>query len=168
MSLQEFNEDIRFDMHCSISRVRSLLDSKILWSKENELYLNSVLTEVLIELRDLLKKSDKYLGKRINFKDDVIEDKRFNVYDVDDLIKFFRDCVCHSHIPQLKFDNNRFKIHFNRITKKEVFSTWGGVVIENKYDDDIAFNMGSNVIYLKRHIERAFKEVEDIFKPYNY
>jgi hypothetical protein len=38
--------------------------------------------------------------------------------------------------------------------------------IHSKYEDDIAYIMGGNILYLKRHLERVFDELKIVYKKY--
>ena len=94
---------------------------------------------------------------RIAFTDDVII--KGDVTDVTGLIKFVRDAVC--HVDSKKNDHNELKA---RITFTKIFGrgrfTRG---VESSYDDDVAYFFGSQRVYLKRHILRAYdKAVEQL------
>jgi len=152
------------DINSSISRLESLLNSNILSTQEQHLFKESVFIEVLILLRDLLRKSEKYFDKRIDFTDDVnITD---NILDVNDLIKNYRDAACHIESKDRNFDKN-LVLNFNIIYGKCVAIQYGDNEIGSKYKDDVAFITGSNILYLKRHIFRTFSELITVFSSHN-
>lgn len=152
---------LQSEIQSSLNRTRDLIESKILWNTSGLIFKNSVLIEILINMKDLLIKSEKHLNKRISFTDDVVQDERLKIIDVTDLISNFRDAACHNDSFRRKFETT--VLSFNEIAGKLVLMKIGDVIIGNKYSDDIAFNMGINILYLKRHLERAFFEVEDGF-----
>jgi hypothetical protein len=156
------DDSIRFQISTSLERTRELIDSKMLWKTDRDIFRQSVLIEVLILMKDLLIKSEIHLDKRISFKDDVIPDENLKITDVTDLISNFRDAACHSDSFRKKFGG--FDLSFNEIIGKGNFGTFGGITIASNYQDEITFNMGKNILYLKRHLERAFNEVDTLFK----
>lgn len=160
------NENIRFDFYCALQRVKALLESRILWSINKELYINSVFTELLINMRDISFKSEKYLDHRLKFTNDIIQKDPQKIKDVTDLIKFFRDSVCHNESPNLT--SGIYKFSFVKLMYKEKFINPKVTKLENIYIDDIAFIMGGEIIYLKRHLEKSFYDVYDKFTPYIY
>ncbi|MEX2592929.1 MAG: hypothetical protein WD426_09140 [Anditalea sp.] len=156
----------KHEISSSLERTRKLLDSGILWDPTlpPPFYRQSVFIEVLINLKDLLVKSQKLLNQRVDFTDDVIKDEQLKITDVTDLIANFRDAACHNDSFRRKFGS--FVSSFNEKRGKVPLGNIGNVRIENKFQDEIAFNMGKNILYLKRHLERAFYEVEKNFKPH--
>lgn len=160
------NNDTKFIISISLNRLKELLDSRILWSNNEKLkiFKHSVLTEVLINLQDLLIKSSG-LYKRVDFKDDVFNDKELNINDVTDLISNFRNILCHKESDRTIATSSLNNL-FNFIPKKEIIFRLDDTIIENKYNDDIAYSSGKNVLYLKRHIERSFYEVKENLKDY--
>jgi len=158
------NNNLKSEITVSINRTKELLDSKILWETKENKFKQSVLIEVLINLKDLLIKSDKHLGKRISCTDDIIPDDKLKIYDLTGLISNFRDASCHNDSFRRKYGSS--VLSFNSLSGKGVLMQIGDLVIESKYEDDIIYNMGTNVLYLKRHIEKAFIELEINFKPY--
>lgn len=149
-------ENFKFEIICSLRRLHPLFESKILWEPEDTLFRQSVYIEVLIRLNDLLEKSKK-IEKRISFVDDIkVGDK---ISDITDLIKVFRDCVCHMDTDKRKFGERSYAfVELRGKTQYKYDST-----IECLYEDEIAFIMGGNVLYLKRHIERTFVELKQIY-----
>lgn len=136
-----------------------MLESKILWSDKKEVYRISVYVEVLVHLKDLIEKA-KLIGSRLNFSDDIKEDPILKIKDISDLIPNFRNAACHTNSYR-KFDNEK---SFSFIEIRGIGQLNGHPEVRCEYDDDIAFVMGKNVLYLKRHIERAFLELTEIFR----
>lgn len=155
---------LKSEIQSSLKRTRELLASGILCETPGPLFKRSVLIEVLINMKDLLIKSEKHLGKRVDFTDDVNEDDKLKIKDVTDLIANFRDASCHNDSFRRNFGG--CVSSFNEMSGKGVILKVGDLEIGSKYQDDLMFNMGNNILYLKRHIERAFNELEDNFKPY--
>lgn len=111
-----------------------------------------------------LMKSNLYLSNKVNFTDDVAIDRDNKIEDVTDLIRFFRNGGSHIDSPNRKLGQGT-----------SAFNTFVGLVmnlgldehvVQLKYSDDIAYNMGKHVLYLKRHIIRAFEEVKKNLQPY--
>lgn len=156
---------LQLEIRSTFERTRELIDSKIIWKTGPEnLFRRSVLIEILVQMKDLLIKSEKYLEKRISFKDDIIQDDILKISDITDLISNFRDAACHNDSFRRKFGSN--VMSFNEIRGKGILMQIGDTIIGSAYSDDIAFNMGNNILYMKRHIERAFQELELQFKPF--
>ncbi len=141
-------------------RLESLFRTNLI--AKNETTSNSVLIEILINLNDLLIKAKKN-DKRITFNDDIIIDEKFKIYDITDLIKNFRDAACHIHSFRRKIDSNN--VSFGKAFGKCNWGAINGVEIKSKYDDDIAIIMGTNILYIKRHIYRVYSELK---KTFNY
>jgi len=154
---------LKSDIESSINRTRKLIDSKILWHNEDLIFKQSVLIEILINLKDLLIKCEKHLDKRICFTDDVIKDEVLKINDITDLISNFRDAACHNDSFRRKIGSNVSS--FNVAVGKFSFQI-NDTRLSSDYSDDIAFNMGRNILFLKRHIERAFREIEEHFNFY--
>lgn len=151
------------EIEINLERLENLINSKILWTQVGKIYYNSVFIETLIHLKDLLIKADK-LSNRISFTDDVIVNEKFKIKDVTGLICNFRDAACHSDTHRRKIGS--LTSAFNIIQGKGGSMLIGDIKIENKYDDDIAFNMGGEILYLKRHVERSFLELKPFFDSY--
>lgn len=109
---------------------------------------------MLIELRALMYKAEKYATK-ISFTDDVLQ--RDKVKDVSDLIKFVRDAVCHPDIPHHHLDDGG-RASFNVAFGSGCLAQINGHRQESLYDDDICFFFGMQHIYMKRHVIRAVDE----------
>ncbi len=158
------NHITKFEIEQSLSRLKTLIESKVLWDTTgNNLFRQSVLIEVLIHLKDLLIKSEKHLNIRIDFIEDINPDNNLKIFDVTSLISNFRDACCHNDSFRRK--HKSMVSSFNEASGKSILFSIDNIDIGCKYDDDIVFIMGINVLYLKRHIERAYFELESIFRP---
>lgn len=122
----------------------------------------SVITEILIILRDLCWFADK-MNARLGWKDDLIPDS--SCPDVTALITLFRDGLCHSHTyhrfvnRDLKMVGVRNIVHGTNASIKI-----SGTDLQCEYNDDFALFIGKERLYLKRHIVRAFRELLGIFE----
>ena len=136
------------------------MSSGILWADDNPVYRMSVFTEVLIHLKDLCIKAND-LGKRLTSTQDVvIRTEKPKIQDVTDLISNFRDAACHMDTFRKHCGEKAFS--FVEIRGKGVYRQYPD--IQSEYEDDIAFIMGENILYLKRHIEKSFDDLKPIFK----
>jgi len=153
-----------FEIMCTLRSLNGLLQSQILWSSEKEIYRYAVFTEVLVHLNFLLVESNRQLGKRVSFTDDIkIHD---DIKDVTDLIRNFRNAACHIGSELRSFGDKN-----DPLGKKSFFSDFHGKnrtgtepSVETIYNDDVGFICGLDILYLKRHIERAYQEVWSNFK----
>jgi hypothetical protein len=121
-------------------------------------FVRSAFTELLIQLRDLMAKSEKFTS-RINFDEDVVRTKK--IKDVTDLVRVVRDAVCHPesnfHFLEPKNIYATFTIEYG----KGRAMTINGVTLGSDYEDDVAFWFGQYRIYLHRHIERALNDAHE-------
>ncbi len=113
--------------------------------------------ELLIALRDLMYKSEKF-STRIAFVDDVKRTEKIN--DVSDLITYVRDALCHPDSENHYIEAGNIKSTFNVAFGKVKVLKMGDFEQSSQYQDDICFFFGSQGIYLKRHIMRAFEEAK--------
>jgi hypothetical protein len=135
------------DAKMEISRIEVILGTGI-FNNENTQHplLKSAFTEMLIILRDLMYKTEKFTS-RISFTDNIVITPK--VKDVTDLIKYIRDALCHEDSDNHYMPNATIKSNFN---------------ISNDYSD-ICFHFGEQVICLERHILRAFNEAKEKLLP---
>lgn len=110
---------------------------------------------LMIEMKDLLQILNKN-NCRINFTDDV------KIGDVTDLISTMRNAICHIGSNDRQLDASNNSLSFGVIFGKAVILKIDDLEISSDYEDDIAFCYGKYVVYLKRHIHRAFKEAEKL------
>ncbi|MCB2300664.1 hypothetical protein [Clostridium tagluense] len=160
MDIDFFNRsDIENDMYT----IEKILSTNV-FSPENAQHplMKSAFIELLICLRDLMYKVEKY-STRINFNDDVVANEK--ITDITDLIKFVRDALCHPDIPHHYLIKDKIKASFNIAYGKCNIMSIGDIVISSDYADDICFSFGEEKIYLKRHIERAFNEAKQKLSP---
>lgn len=151
------------DIRSTIVRVEELIGSGIFDPKNSSnILLNSALTELLILVRDLMAKSKKY-AQPIIFTDDI--NVTNEVKNVSDAIKFVRDAICHIDSQNRNHDNCRARLSYNIAYGKCCLAKIGDVEIKSDYNDDICFFFGSQKLYLKRHIIRAFKEAKINLEP---
>lgn len=137
-------------IEANLLRIYSIINSEIFeYRNINHPLRQAAFIELAICLRDLAFKCESN-GKRINFKDDVIQTNEIN--DISDLIKFCRDACCHIDSKNHKVDLGG-TFSFNTLYGKIEF---GGVI--NPYDDDVCFCFGGQKIFLKRHIYRFLDE----------
>lgn len=110
-------------------------------------YYYSILSEIIIHLRDLLQKLI-FQKERIDFTDFVKVDKDNGVEDITDLVIYIRNGICHN-------DSD------NRRTSK------GNLFANNIYAgdgiDDIELIMGDFSIYVKRHLYKLYPMVLERF-----
>ena len=158
--MSDFN--FKNEIQQGVSRVNQLIDTNVL-QEPDCIFHRSVLIEVLVHMKDLLVKCDK-IGERISFDDDVIREEKPRVHDVTDLISNFRDASVHSDSFRLKVGHGI--LSFNVGVGKVILFSLGDLVIEGKYEDDIVFNMGGQIMYLNRHLLRAFDEVKTKLASY--
>jgi len=118
--------------------------------------------EALIALRDLMYKTEKYAG-RIAFADDVKVTEHVN--DVTGLIRYVRDALCHPDSDNHYLEKGNIKATFNVCFGKCTLLKIGGFEQSNPYDDDVCFFFGSQRIFLRRHILRAYDETKSKLIP---
>ena len=123
----------------------------VITDKKNihETYYFSVITEILIHLKDLTQKL-KRNENGIYFSDDIPITS--NYQDITSLVVHCRDAACH---------NDSYK---RRNKKGYLFSN--NVFACDDFDDDITILMGDEKIYVKRHLLRLYKEVLVKFMSY--
>lgn len=139
-----------------LERCQKICDSNILGT--DHLLALSALIEILIRLDYILKCLDK-AGRRVNFTDDVKNG------DISDLVNNMRNAACHSNSPLNKIGAgtlifNTFKGYCPNGIKI------GDITLGCNYKDDIAFNFGGEIIYLKRHIHRLLQELPSLVTNY--
>ena len=157
--------DISDEQECqgSILKINSLLNCGIFESANSANILQSAaFIELIICLRDLLHKTEKY-AKRISFTDDIIMNEY--VHDITDAVTATRDACCHLNSFKRIFDDNENRGSFIVIYGKGNFAKFGDVELKSEYEDDTAVFYGKNRLYINRHIVRAFKEATTLLTP---
>ena len=107
-------------------------------------------------------KAEKY-GKRICFVDDIV--KTNEIQDISDVIKYVRDALCHLDSDNHYVEQGNIKASYNVVYGKWRLLKIGNSEQASDYDDDVCFFFGSQKIYLKRHILRAFEEAKAKLLP---
>ncbi len=154
--------DIQDCREC-ISRIQEILDSGI-FEKTNKrnTFQQSAFIELMICMRDLLYKAEKY-GKRIDFKDDIMVNDY--VKDITDAVKAIRDACCHINAFQRNYDDHNNRGSFNVMYCKCKPVKLGSFEMYSDYNDDVAYYYGNIRLYLNRHIKRAFQEAKEFIGP---
>lgn len=160
MSIDFFTKS---DIEDDIFSINKILSTEI-FSPENvsNPFKKSAFIELLICLRDLMYKTERY-STRISFTDDVV--KTDKIKDVTDLIKYVRDALCHPDSPNHYLVQNNIKATFNIMYGKGCLFSTSDKNITSDYVDDVCFFFGETKIYLIRHIIRAFNEAKEKLLP---
>lgn len=153
----------RNDVDNSIRRIDELLACGIFHPENTaNVLFRAAFVELLIALRDLMFKTEKF-ATRIAFEDDIHQTD--SVRDVTHLIKYVRDALCHPDSDNHYIEANNIKATFNVAFGRANLLKIGDFEQSSKYDDDICFFFGSQCIYLKRHVIRAFNEAKSKLIP---
>lgn len=151
------------DIQGSLRRIEELLSCGIFEPKNSShVLMRAAFIELLISLRDLMYKAEKY-SSRIDFTDDVSVGER--IKDVSDLIKYVRDALCHPDSDNHYIEKGNMKATFNVTFGKANLLKIGDFEQASLYEDDICFFFGTKGIYLKRHVIRAFEEAKAKLEP---
>ena len=151
------------DIQGSLVRIEELLNCGIFEpNNSSHVLMRAAFIELLISLRDLMYKTEKY-SSRIDFTDDVPVGERIN--DVSDLIKYVRDALCHPDSDNHYIEKGNMKATFNVAFGKANLLKIGDFEQASLYGDDVCFFFGSKGIYLKRHVIRAFEEARAKLEP---
>jgi hypothetical protein len=153
----------RTDIEMAVRRIEELLQCGI-FQQENSSHVlfRAAFIELLIALRDLMYKAQKH-ASRISFDDDVKRTEK--VQDVTDLIKYVRDALCHPDSENHYVEAGGLKATFNVGFGKVNLMKIGDMELSSKYQDDVCFFFGSQGIYLRRHVLRAFEEAKHKLLP---
>jgi hypothetical protein len=162
----------------SMERIDLLLASDVfLPVNQGHPFVRSALIDLLICLRHLTWKSDRE-GFRVSFTDDLVLTAM--VKDVTDAIKVVRDALCHPDSDHFHVVKGRARRRGERSTEfgqgeirfvvvygkiPTAMRLPGEITIGSDYDDDVCFWFGTNKLYLKRHILRAFEEAKKNLIP---
>lgn len=150
------------DIESAILRIDALLACGIFHPKNSRSVLfRAAFIELLIALRDLMYKSEKF-GLRIAFADEVKQTEK--IKDVTHLIKHVRDALCHPD-SENHYIEAGMKATFNVAFGQACLLKIGEFEQSSKYPDDICFFFGSQGIYLNRHVIRAFNEAKAHLLP---
>jgi hypothetical protein len=145
------------EIFTDINRIDTIIKTDI-FNKENYEHplKESAFIDLIIKLRDLLYKSEE-LGKRIDFKEDIV--LKNSVEDITDAVIYIRDAACHIHSRNHILIKN-IVFTFNVVYGKGNMISIPGISPTSDYDDDVCFFYGEQKLYLKRHITRAFNEAK--------
>ena len=100
----------------------------------------------------------------ISFTDDILINEY--VKDVTDAVTAVRDASCHINSFKRLFDDHGNRGTYNVAYGKGGFLKTDDLELKSDYDDDIAVFYGSNRLYFKRHIIRAFDESQELLAPH--
>lgn len=148
-TLKRNSERVRVLMKCEVFEPR--ID-------RHNVYFWSVLTEILIHVRNLIHYAQIW-GERLVWKDKLWPDDK----DITNMIISCRDALCHTMANKIMGDYER-ELAFvkNVIVGKGTTAIVNGVTIVSEFDDDALILTGEGKLYLKRHIFRAFHELDAI------
>lgn len=153
----------RQDCESNIHRISTLLSCRI-FEPENSGHplQQSAFIELMICLRDLLHKAEKY-GSRVSFTDDILTNSY--VTDVSDAVRAIRDACCHIDSFKRDFDANGNRGSYLVAYGKCNLAKINDLELKSDYEDDIAVFYGTNRLYFNRHIVRAFTDVQAVLAP---
>lgn len=152
----------RSDIESAIQRIDELLACGIFHpNNSRNVLFRAAFIELLIALRDLMYKSEKF-GQRVAFADDVKQTEK--IKDVSHLIKYVRDALCHPD-SENHYIEAGMKATFNVAFGQACLLKIDDFEQSSDYADDICFFFGSQGIYLQRHVVRAFSEAKAHLLP---
>jgi hypothetical protein len=144
-------------------RIDALLACGIFEQGNSNPLLKSAFIDVVINLRNLMHKTEDFADKRIDFTDDI--NVQGKVTDVSSLIRYVRDAMCEPESPHHFLQPGNPTLSFAVVSGKDPNRGGNDAVLSNPYEDDVAFFLGSHRILLKRHIVRALEETRRILTP---
>lgn len=154
---------IQSEIDDDIREIDGVLQSGVLSADRLGPPFTWALRTLFIGLRDLMKKSEEYAGKAIDFTDDVIQSENPKVENIADLVRFMRNAAGHPESDHHMAAPN-VRDTFGRcwgLVGAVARDSNGNVIIPGcDYEDDVSFGTGRQRIYLKRHILRAFEEAK--------
>lgn len=160
MDLDTFSKS---EIEDSLQRIDEILQSNIFSSKNNaHPLLRSAFIELLVCLRDLMYKTEKY-STRVTFDNDIIKNE--NINDITDVIKYVRDALCHLDSDNHYLEEGNIRATYNIIHGKGTLLKIGNYEQTSEHADDLCFFFGSQRIYLNRHIIPAIEEVKSKLLP---
>jgi len=144
---------IKSNLENDLQRISELINSGVFNVQILRIFQESVFTEIMIKLNDLLQKLNQ-LNSRIDFKDDVT-----NASDITELVSNIRNAVCHMESGEHLLDKEKqIRFTFNIAYGKVNLISVGDKSLTSDYEDDICFFYGEKKIYIKRHIIRCLDE----------
>ena len=148
------------DIKSCLIQCREILQFGIAYGSHPHFVESSLRTQLLIHLSDLLQKADRE-GARIAFTDHI--NVSSNANDVTELINNARNAACHVNSGLHFMSNNKLRDLVVRGYSPGMIQI-GDESVGCDYADDVALIYGNQRVYVKRHIERAFNEVEQYFE----
>jgi hypothetical protein len=147
----------------TINRIADLINCGI-FEKQNSKHIlrHSAFIELMICLKDLLEKARIY-AKRISFTDDIMTNEY--VTDVHDAVTAMRDACCHINSFKRHLGKPEYTGSFLWIYGSGGLAKSGDVELRSDHSDDMAFFHGTNRLYMRRHIIRAFEEAKAQLLP---
>jgi hypothetical protein len=148
----------------SIRRIQALFSSGIFEpNNAGNVLQYSAFIDLTICLRDLLIQTQRYV-RRIAFTDDIVTNDY--VKDVTDAVTVGRDACCHIDSFKKLFHDRGDRGSYMVVYGKCDSATIDDRELKSEYEDDTAIFIGTNRLYLKRHIVRAFDEARTLLGPY--
>lgn len=163
----------KFQAGATIVRLHNLFATNFLQNPLNraEKFYQSVFIECVIGVDYLfnLKMLEPFWSK-ITFTDHIVPFEKVRVgryNNIKELIRFFRNSVCHAEDYGKRSNDltgQYFAYTFRSLDdyRKELES-----VNYCPFEDDIAALFGHHVLYINRHLFRAFNELSEIVLPLN-
>ncbi len=158
-----------FEIEQDIREIERLIAAEVLGNPDvPTAEKNADFTWLMINLRDLLAKTEKF-SSRVAFSDDVIPmwlGKKAEVSDITGLVKCFRDAMCHRDSFRNLVGTNA-AISLGTITYGAFVAIKLGDFATPKcdYPDDLMFFCGPQRIYFRRHIVRSFETAKERILP---
>lgn len=162
------------EIQISIYKMEKIIDTNIFSREDLSCLQESVFCHLMILLRDLMYKCEKY-ARRIDFNSDIEQTSYYrkqgnnrtveNIVDVSDLIKYIRDAVCHVDSLNHYIHETDTSLSFVVVHGKCTAIQQGDLKMASDYEDDIRFFYGDKGIYLNRHIKKALEEAKNHLAP---
>ena len=153
----------RAEIEDCFHRIDALLACGIFEEGDSNPLFKSAFIDVVINLRNLMHKTEDFADKRIDFTDDV--NVQGKVTDVSSLIRYVRDAMCEPESPHHFLEPGNPTLSFAVVSGKDPGRSINDPVLSNPYEDDVCFFLGSHRILLKRHIVRALEESRRALAP---
>ncbi|HSF08397.1 MAG TPA: hypothetical protein VLA60_03225, partial [Nitrospirales bacterium] len=87
------------------------------------------------------------------------------VKNISDAVKFVRDAICHVDSDNRNYEECNARLSYNIAYGKSNLAKIGDVEIRSDFEDDVCFFFGSQKLYLRRHIRRAYEEAKGKLLP---
>ncbi|UFH54863.1 hypothetical protein [Spirosoma sp. KNUC1025] len=139
----------------NLARIHALMDSPLFKHDSSEITSwRPVFSELITLLNDVLHQADQ-LDKRVGFMDNVGVNGK--IQDITSLVEWM-----HERLPNLPADQpgQLSDNHLNRYFDRGTGYFANGYFFTADFDDELAFFVDDQRIYLNRHIRRAITEAE--------